>query len=571
MIVKNTGLRDYRFRLHVDPSSLPTDYVSTFVLEYTWGQAYYHGITPLLWHGWRLTVTMYGATSGGSPASYKIEFESPWDGTNFVETGSGLHEWYFSVYMRNARLKGGCDEAVLTFDELELARATTENGTETSLYTIGSQTYTNTSYDPRKNRDFIQPTVSGPSASPGAPTCPATIAAALPASLNASAGLGFGYKFSKPGLNLWRKDTIEFDNDDEFYGSCPCSATVGDVVYDEPPLNSEWIVLTASFSDQYSRSQYLHQIYTCPGSSTPIVNDWKRIRRILESHTISAEVHRRSGPMREREIVTTEFCDDDGTTATTPTTVTVDDGKTICLKHTLDSYGDWSTLCPYETSTGPYDPCLPPDGYEPDVPDPDPIPYCYNTIQIAQEWVLPDCLDALGVDYTVAPDKTHFRAIVYSGSVLVTERADNAIESWNSYKQAFLADYAAITAFKTGPGLLVALTYSRSGTVYLRTSQDGETWSMSITIGAGTHSKSAGLDDTRLFVYRFDTDKIIGQRFDAALNLIEAEFDAVTGVDEAAFGVFKSDYGQSRQRIVIQCVIAGAVTQFESDDGINFS
>lgn len=395
MITKNVAARDVYFDLHTDPSSLPDDYISAWIMQYTWGQDYYHGIVPALWHGWKLTVTQEADESGGgTPANYTVSFESPFDASTFTDTGAGLHDWWFRVYMDNARIIGQCGLAKLTFDELRITRRTSAGGAETTLYTLtGPFTYTNVSYTENKNCTFVQPTVSGPSASPGAASCPSTFGGAIPADVSAIAAAEYAWKYAVPGSGLWTKDTVEFDNTNPTYGSCVCSATIGDVVYPAPPLNSEWMVLTASFSDQYSKNFLLTQTFTCPGSATPIIVKWNDIERTLESHAISITVHRKGGPMTGREVVTIETCNDNGSSSTLTTTNTTTDPYTICLKETLDYYGHWHTLCDYEISTPPYDPCTPPFGYEPDVPAPDPAlyPYCENGISIAQDWLTPSC------------------------------------------------------------------------------------------------------------------------------------------------------------------------------------
>lgn len=573
MIVKNAPPYDVRFLLEVDPSSLPVDSIATWVLRYTWGQGYDHNpIDPLLWHGWKLTVTQWALTSGGTPAHYKIEFESPWDGTNYVSTGSGLHNWFFTVYKRAADLIGLCDAAVLSFDELELTRSDTENGSETSLYTIGSQTYTNASYDARLNEAFVQPSVSGVFPSPGAASCPATEVAALPTSINAVVGGRYAWEFSKPGQEIWREESVEFDNTDELYDSCLCSASVGDVVYDSPPFNSRWMALSASISDQYSRSFVLTQTYTCPGSSTPIVNKWYDVQRHLTTHAIGIDVHRRGGIMRGRVIDTVEVCDNNGTVTTTTTSgVTTSDEHTICLKQTLDFEGTWHTLCVYETSSKPYDPCLGDTGYEPDVPDPLPIPYCTKSIAIGQAWVEPDCNDGRHLSMDVDHGSGIFRLAQAKGEATIIASSDAQL-NWEDEEAGMASNWVSLACDKSNHKQVWYLAVEYNGESSLWKSVDlcrtftqvGSSWMADKPIVI------VGRQNVRHLYWVNGTD-VKGELRDASDTVIEPTFTATTGVDpddSCTVSEYVVEGGQKKLHMV--CVKSGVRTHLDSTDGKTF-
>lgn len=574
MIVKNAPPYDIRFMLHVAPSSLPTDSIATWVLRYTWGQGYDHNpITPALWHGWKLTVTQWAVTSGGTPAHYKIEFESPWDGTNFVETGSGLHDWYFNVYMRAADLIGLCDAAVLHFDELELTRSDTENGSETSLYTIGSQTYTNTSYDARLNEAFVQPSISAVFASPGAASCPSTFGGAVPANVDAIAGGQYAWLFSKPGLDEWREESVEFDNVDELYGSCLCDAAVGDVVYDSPPFNSRWMTLTASIADHYSKVLVLTQTLTCPGSSTPIIIKWNDIVRHLETHSIGIDVHRRGGIMRGRVIDTVEICDENGTTGTTTTSVTTTDEHTICLKQTLDFEGTWHTLCDYRITSPPFDPCVPPFEYEPDVPDPDPAdyPYCTKSIAIGQTWVEPDCNDGRHLSMDVDHGSGVFRLAQAKGEATIIASADAQL-SWEDEEAGMASNWVSLACDKSNHKQVWYLAVEYNGESSLWKSVDlCRTFTQ---VGSSFVAEKPiviiGRQNVR-HLYWVDGTDIKGELRDASDTVIESTFTATTGVDPddgCTVDEYVVEGGQKKLHMV--CVKSGVRTHLDSTDGKTF-
>lgn len=576
MIAKNVAARDYYWDVHVDPSSLPDDYVASWRLRFTWGQDYDHGVNPALWHGWTLDVTMSADVSGGgTPANYEIEFESAFDDPNFTETGSGVHEWWLRVYMDNARLQGGCTSAVLTFDELRLTRRTSAGGAETTLYTItGPITYVNTSYDPRKDCDFIQPTVNGPYPSAGAPSCPATPGDPGGTNASATAGMGFAWKYAVPGSGTWVEDTVEVDNTDTLYGTCPCTATVGDITIDAPPLNTEWIDLTASISDQYTTAFILTQTFTCPGSATPDTVDWYDVGRILETHAISAYVHRKAGPMDARDITTVEVCDDNGSTATTTTNTSVTDGYTVIRKNTIDEYGSFHRLCDYETSTGPYDPCTPPNSYTPDVDEPDPADYpnCDNTVTITQVWQATDCPPVLHkLAYKVRRDLQNFRAYVDSGAATV-EMSDNALSSWAAVGSTVTAEEVCLAVRDTGT-ILLGVIDAGAYKVY---SSTGGSWSLSYDVtstGDPVNPAIVACDDLTVFHFWNDSGTLKGRRYDAAGNALDSAY-SLTGVGTADFDGLDADEtaGDDATRVIRLFVREAGVNKvYSSTDGVAFS
>jgi hypothetical protein len=575
MITKNVAARDVYWDVHVDPSALPDDYVAAWRLRFTWGQNYDHGASPALWHGWTLDVTMSADVSGGgTPANYEVEFESAFDSPNFSDAGSGVHEWWLRVYMDNARLQGGCTSAVLTFDELRLTRRTTAGGAETTLYIIaGPITYVNASYDPRKDVDFIQPTIAGPYASPGAATCPATPGDPGGTDATASAAMGFAWKYAVPGSGTWTEDTVEVDNTDTLYGTCPCAPAIGDITIDAPPLNTEWIALTATIADLFTTDFILTQTFTCPGSSTPITVDWYDVQRSLETHAISAYVHRKDGPMDERTIETVEVCNDDGSTTTTTTNTTVTDGYTVIRKNTLDLLGSWHTLCDYETSTGPYDPCLAPDEYLPDVDPPDPADYpdCENAVTITQLWSAADCPPTRNrLAYKVRRDLQNFRAFADSGVVTV-EMADNSLSSWAAVGSTVSGDEVCLAVRDTGP-ILLGVIDAGAYKVYTST---GGSWTLAYTVvstGDPVNPAIVSCADQTAFHFWNDSGTLKGRRFDASGTALDSAY-SLTGVGTADIDGLDADesYGDAGTRLIRLFVREAGVNKvYTSTDGVAF-
>lgn len=555
----------------MDPSALPDSFVSSWEWILTWGQDYDHGISPALWHGIKVNVTMW-ADAPGVPAHYAIEIESCFLGTNYTNSGSGIHDWYLICDILEHTLAGVCGEAQFDSGDIVFSLADTDGGAETVKYTIrGPLSRTNAYFDHDKNCSEITPTVSGVFASPGAASCPANAETDGPEDdIDAITGCQWAPLWSVVGAADWQELTVKADNDDERYLSSPCTAEVGDIVVDPPPYNSKWITLSASIADHYTKEFLLNQTWTCATNPSSYVVKYYDFPRRLETHAISIRVQRMQSPCRQREITTVEFTDDNGTTSNNTDTRTVTDPACVIIKNTVDYLGTWHTICSKGPSPGTIPPCAFPDEYIKDVDAPTADPYCENSIDISQAWLTPDCFEGT-VDLAIHPECGHARLILSAGLDPILQRSDNGLE-WTDHVIPFSMDYGGITMRKVGGGLQVILTYSDAGTVYLSTSGDFENWSMPITHGAGTHSHPVSLEDGRVFAYRFDgTSKIIGKRYDAALNLLEAEFDAVTSVDDASFGVDKSDYGQSRQRVIITCRQAGDMVIFESPDGINFA
>ena len=123
-------------------------------------------------------------------------------------------------------------------------------------------------------------------------------------------------------------------------------------------------------------------------------------------------------------------------------------------------------------------------------------------------------------------------------------------------------------------GNSVFLLYADGGTVYERSSADGVTWSVATTVGSGTQCKGGpALGDGRRLRYRRDTDtKIYADIVDAGGNVIQSGYDTgISGVDDASFGYHCYPYGANRVKFVIECVVSGTVTEYTSDNGLDYS
>lgn len=202
-----------------------------------------------------------------------------------------------------------------------------------------------------------------------------------------------------------------------------------------------------------------------------------------------------------------------------------------------------------------------------------------GTTQRGKDWrpwrgffaVWPPVTDAVGVDACRAPDGRMFRVWAMADGTVRTESCDTG-RAWNGVDQSFTADAVSVNAAMTGRGNKVFLLYADGGTVYERESGDGVTWSVATSVGTGTQAKGWAGADGRRFRYYLDSGVIYADCLDAAGNTIESAHDTgVSGVDDASFGAMDYYYGQNRRGCLLECVVSGTVTEYSSQNGLDFS
>ncbi len=178
------------------------------------------------------------------------------------------------------------------------------------------------------------------------------------------------------------------------------------------------------------------------------------------------------------------------------------------------------------------------------------------------------------VTYDVSVAQRHYRAYLRDG-VIFFGTADNQVALWLDVDTGFSADAVSIKVWSHSTGQRVYMWYSNGGTVYQRYSDtEGESWSVSTTIGTGTKPFGEVTKNGVKYVY-FVTGSgpydISGRILDAADNFLEATFVAIAGVDDYQGGVDESTKSNGEWRIIIKCTQGGSIVQYTSTDGKVFA
>ena len=139
----------------------------------------------------------------------------------------------------------------------------------------------------------------------------------------------------------------------------------------------------------------------------------------------------------------------------------------------------------------------------------------------------------------------------------------------------FTANWVHIKIDKRTKPYEVLLFYELGAAIYLRISQDG-----GVTFGSAVAIAASGLkvtaevsvDGTRFVYYITGSGPydISGKRYDRGQNLLEAEFTAVSGVDNSGVGASAAPITGGQNRIVLDYWDGGIHTVKTSIDGITF-
>lgn len=124
----------------------------------------------------------------------------------------------------------------------------------------------------------------------------------------------------------------------------------------------------------------------------------------------------------------------------------------------------------------------------------------------------------------------------------------------------------------------IVVATTEAGAIQLRITKDnGATFPMSTEISPSDSKFPVPIKNRnglKIYLYWIEgTDPydIMGIILDNTLTVIESEFIAIADVDLERFDGMYSNVGKGGERIIIFCNIGGALTQYTSPDGINFS
>lgn len=212
--------------------------------------------------------------------------------------------------------------------------------------------------------------------------------------------------------------------------------------------------------------------------------------------------------------------------------------------------------------------------YIPKHPDPETKQLVFNTGLRNVFWIGVQGVPEGGpkVSYDVSPAMRHYRAWIDDEGKVWTGYAGNELD-WTDSETEIDAESLCLRVEKRNRGQRLYLWIGTTdGTVVLYTSEnEGESWDMSFEVGAGTMPFADISVDGKRYVYRFDGSDVLGIIYDAFDNILVPEFTALSGVEEEGGCARESVTGLGEWRIVIQVKVAGAITQYESENGIDFS
>lgn len=175
------------------------------------------------------------------------------------------------------------------------------------------------------------------------------------------------------------------------------------------------------------------------------------------------------------------------------------------------------------------------------------------------------------VSYDVSSSLTHYRAYLIDG-VVQTGRADNDL-TWVDTDSGIEAESVCIRVDRRDKTQRLYLWVGTTDARIVRylSDDEGETWGMATEIGTGTMPfADIGLNGRR-YVYRFDGTDVIGQIYDASDQLLEADFTAISDVEEDGGSAHESVERGGKHRIVIYVKQDGNIQGFTSYDGKTFT
>ncbi len=174
-------------------------------------------------------------------------------------------------------------------------------------------------------------------------------------------------------------------------------------------------------------------------------------------------------------------------------------------------------------------------------------------------------------------DGRHFRSYLYDGEVVVEKRGVDG--TWTTYLTGIMADWVSIRIDKMAKNpLLYIVTQEGTAIKEYTSSNSGATFSVATTLhSTGTPrypAQDIELDGVRYTYWvnnasaPFIVQYIIRDR---AGNTLAGVGTAISGIDDAAVAVRKATPPGGVATIYMQVIISGAVVEYESTDGKNFS
>lgn len=187
----------------------------------------------------------------------------------------------------------------------------------------------------------------------------------------------------------------------------------------------------------------------------------------------------------------------------------------------------------------------------------------------------PDANEGTGaISADVGLDKRHVVAYLDANGEVAIRIEDHVLSLIELVETGIAADDLEIRIHKYKVPNEVRLYTVESNVAFRRISRNGgRTFGAPVSLGTAMNVTACiGFGGTE-FVYRIDGSgpyDIVGRRYDPNGTALEAEFVAVSGVDNAGLAATVAPIRRTGNRVVLRYLLGGALTSKSSRDGITF-
>lgn len=177
-----------------------------------------------------------------------------------------------------------------------------------------------------------------------------------------------------------------------------------------------------------------------------------------------------------------------------------------------------------------------------------------------------------GPRYDVSPAMRHAIGTVEGGKLAIATAANAARPSFAFRITAIDADDVSLAWDRADRRGRLHVLAASGGQITLRATLDeGQTWTMPITIDTGTHPALLISRHNARYLYWYRNGKIYGQIRDSTGALLSGSFEAISAADDAAIDAQEFTVGQGKWQIGLVYVADGQVRFASSRDGRTFT
>lgn len=569
----NEAAKDYRFRA-VWTSAFATDRSSALTEDgyqrITWGQEYSAGASGI-------EVHFATEVNGAGTENYDIDVVTPWGSFNY-SGAVWLDDCTVRIEVDDLELAVDPDCTwALDFTELRIYLNVNLAG-EALEETIGAQSESGADFDLREDIVWIKTIAMEGEAIPvclGSSTqapedCAETFASQPTYEDVTTSGIVGGWQYFD---GAWTSDAVSIQLPTAPVNNCECP---GDqpTCNETAPFGSYYLSVSAKYLDNLTKADIStitcecavqDQILNYFDKTYEVQYKWAEIGGIPESSEI--EDHR---------YLASTGCgiDLDETDVTEPEAIT------YCEAHTYVDQQESVYHCCNVVQIGicivedpPCDPC-----------DQDDTEICCTLVELSAEWPnFPGCEDTQegAIAHSESLGHYHVFAFISSGGNVMTTRSSNVLPyAFDAYVDTGIAgSWVHLAHEYFGFGRLW-VTVESAGTVRLYESTDeGRTLTLATTVFTGPgYSNCAtvcGRKDNLIhcFAVVAASNKIVCKIYDSALNVLEAEFDAVaSGVAASGITAWERIINSGQRNIAVSYInTSGDMVIKEASDGRTYS